>query len=61
MTFATKNNVYALDMNKKFITGGIFRNELIPYMKATVMIGQPAVIKLTDGSIMKTSTVKAYI
>ena len=57
--FSTKNSVYHVDPRKKTISGGVLGRKKVSFSKAVVLVGLPAEIQLTDGKVMRTSTVTA--
>ena len=59
--FETKSSVYYLDTRNKRISGGIFKDSWYGYTSATVVAGMPAVINLTNGQVIRTSTVVSYL
>ena len=59
--FRTNNSVYTLDITKRTISGGALGQQIVPFIRATVLIGLPAEIELADGRFVRTSTVKSYI
>lgn len=58
MGFQTKNSTYYVDTFNKTITGGYFRDKVVPYIYVQAVIGDNARIKLVDGNVVKTGTVR---
>jgi len=59
--FRTKNSVYYVNEQNKTITGGIFKDRVLPYTQLIAIIGFKAQITLNDGSYFETSQVKSYL
>lgn len=59
--FKTNNSIYLVDSEHKKISGGIFAEKIKNFEKATIIVGFPAEILLTDGNIVRTSTVRNYL
>lgn len=59
--FRTKTGtIYYVNQMTKQFQGGKFKNPQT-YVSLQAVIGTPAIIQLTDGRVVKTSPVEAYI
>ncbi len=61
MGFVTDNSTYRLDLSKRKISGGVFKDQWKEYEQATIIIGLPAEVRLSDDTVWITSTVRRYI
>lgn len=59
--FKTNNSIYLVNQKEKQISGGAFKENIMDYDKAIVIVGLPAEIYLKDGRVVRTSTVKSCI
>ncbi len=57
MNIKTRNSNYVIDLTQRTITGGIFLGRKVPFSSIQMTPGAPAVFTLTDGDIVRTSTV----
>lgn len=59
--FRTKNSEYHVDEEHKTITGGMFKEKLMPYKEVVAIPGFKAQITLSDGSYYETSQVVSHL
>lgn len=59
--FKTLNSDYYVNTKEKKVSGGKLGSEPKEYIKATVIVGSPALFYFKDGSFMRTSDVCGYI
>ncbi|MBQ6416380.1 MAG: hypothetical protein IJJ65_09045 [Butyrivibrio sp.] len=59
--FKTNNSIYLVNQEKKQISGGVFNGDIYNFDNATIIVGLPAEIKLSDGRYVRTSTVNQYL